>query len=1067
MAKRQNSDGQPKKKAKTSRKKTTRRQASKKQDVERHPITPEGLVGIGGVPSPGVSTGAVDKVKAQAATKMERAARLAGVAGGMRRNAGLMMNEFGPSQFNYSNTSLDAYHTSYATGNTMYGGGTRDIPTYFVMMNQQNGGVLYWPVSLREKYEWYRYFVRCCYIKTYNADVLMADGTTKSLKDIEIGDEVITGIGSVRRVKEKFERRFKEEKAVTLNAWCLHEPLQTTHHHPYYILRESSVKNDHKYKKEIDFNPEWVHAEHLNVGDYVLMAPVESDPNSKITTEEARFLGYYAAEGSIIWGKRCVGTDEDGKGYKWRQEKVKVPVGVSFTINLSEKDTLGAGILRTAKEVFGVDGRIVRERGNSVEIAVNGREVGEFCFYHVGTGSATKRLSSELVLSSNEARREYLVGYMEGDGCQYGAETTNCGKIVIGTSSPFLATQTQVMAIGAGVMCRIAKYKRTPNSGFNGESPKTDQWHITIPRWSAEKLVTSSDKWECVAKHTYEQKRCAFFIGGYAAFKIKEITYSQEDDTVYNIEVDAEGDEKSYVCNGMVTHNTDAYVGRAMELLSDLPMSKMTLRMPKLKSKRKQEEVQEYYEHMCDRINLFNVLQQILWEWNSIGNCFAFHEWSEKDKMWSKIVILPPEEVQCFTYPFSDNARVEYRPQKLIDIIKAADNKQGMGDDIAEQIISSVPEDVKKMIIDEDCIVLDSNPMAGGNVGSFVEHFARRRSPYMDLGVSVLERVLVPMLVKENFRYTQLAMATRNMTPKNKISAPGLTQPELDDLRTQIDLSYMDPDYSIVTNYEWDWEQIGAEGRILDLQGEYEMLENQVFAALGVTRELLTGEGTYSGNRITVEILNTVFLLTREMLQKYVEKSLFEPVAEAHEWYEKDRNGIKHYYYPRLSFNRLSIRDNQEVFENLFQLYQKGSLPISTIYELYNLDNDSIHEELKDTLFTVQDSTFNRAIEEINSEAGRALAERSDAVDQIGKYLGFKVKPAEGEGDFGGGDFGGEFGGGFGDEEAPAEGGGIGGFTNDEVGELTETIADDMPEGSTEEDVREVVKEVMTSEDTG
>jgi hypothetical protein len=501
---------------------------------------------------------------------------------------------------------------------------------------------------------------------------------------------------------------------------------------------------------------------------------------------------------------------------------------------------------------------------------------------------------------------------------------------------------------------------------------------------------------------------------------------------------------------------TDAYCGRAMELLCDLPMSKITLNLPKMVNEKLRDEIHEFFTYQCERINLFERMHQILFDYNCIGNVFAFHEWDADQKMWGKVVILPPEEVNCFTYPFSDNARIEYRPEKLLGIIKQAAEMPGeLTDPFMKSIIEKVPEDIKKMVQEQGCIVMDNDPFSGGEVGSFVHHFARRRAPYQDLGASVLERVLVPMLMKENFRYTQLALATRNMTPKNKISAVGLNAMELDDLRSQIDLSYMDPDYSVVTNYDWTWEQIGAEGRILDLTAEHEMIENHVFAGLGVTRELLTGEGTYSGNRITVEILNNVFLLTREMLTRYVEQTLFKPVADANGWYETNSRGIKKYWYPKLGFNRLTIRDNQEVFESLFQLYQKGSMPVDVIYELFNLDVESIHDKIKGELFTVKDSTFNRTVEEVNSEVGRKLVEVTDVVEKAANYLGLKMKsPEEQGGDGMGGD---DMGGGdmsdindIGQPEELAGGGG--------VNQIADHVVEHIPEDATRDDVKAIVE---------
>lgn len=524
---------------------------------------------------------------------------------------------------------------------------------------------------------------------------------------------------------------------------------------------------------------------------------------------------------------------------------------------------------------------------------------------------------------------------------------------------------------------------------------------------------------------------------------------------------------------------TDAYIGRSLELLSDLPMSKLTLSVPKSVPKKNREEVMDFFTAQLEEINAFQLLLDILWETNMIGNVYIFHEWDEKKEMWTKAVVLPPEEVYVFEYPFGQTARVEYRPERLVSMIKSQEGgdlsgaSMGVPDgeecdrgDLNREILERIPKDLKDMVEKKGCIVMDTDPMTG----SFVHHIARRKSPYLDLGASALERVLVPMLQKEHYRYTQLSLASRNMTPKNVVTAEGLMPDELDDLRTQVDLSYMDPEYTIITNYPVTWEQIGAQDRLIDLTREYETIDNQIFAALGVTRELLTGDGMFSGNKITIEILNTMFLLSREILKDYLEKQLFKPICEKKGWYTEDKNGVKKYWYPHVGFNRLTIRDNAEVFDSLFQLYQKGSLPVEVIYELFNLDSDRMAEKLKKDLFTVNDATFNRMVEEINSEVGRAVVEQSDAVEKAIKYLGFKEQaPAEEEGGFDGGGFGGSFGG----EENSGGGAFGGGFQDDgsseqdpskgapqeEVDNIVNEVSKALEPGATEEDVKKVIEE--------
>ncbi len=1109
-----------------------------------------------GMQSPGVSVGKIDREKMKTAKKLN--AQLYPNTGMWQVNTGVQ-----PS----------LYRTSYMNAG-LATGAFGDVPLYFVLMNEQNGGIIYWPVTLKEKYSWYRYFYRCLFADKDLCHILMANGTLKDIRDIEKGEQLITGIGTIKTVRETFKRKVKG-KSVKIKAMGLQNPITSTHHHPFYVLdnRQVEVKGGNGKKlvqKDIDFKPEWVHAENIKKGDYVLMPTYNDKIDNSINEIKGRLLGYYAAEGSIVWGERCIGTEKNGKGYKWGQEKKKVPVGVAFTLNKTEKDTVAKAIIDAGLEGFGVEGKIVRERDNHIEVLISSREVGEFCLYHVGVGSLKKKLSKELVKSRKGVKRQFIIGYAEGDGHQNDDKTTNNGKLIIGTSSKDLASQVQFMAISCGLVCRLAKYKRTKNSGY--KATLDHYYRLEIPHNSANEIYKDSVRWATIGGE--QRNRGALVIGDYVAYKVTQVEINEnEEGYVYNLNIDAEGDENSFVCNGMIVHNTDPFVGQAIDLHTDLPLSKLSLHMPEV-PKTEAEEVAEKndstdatydkrcksiklrYEYMMDKLNLFEVLQQILHEFNVIGNCFPsnhrvhtsdgmlaiseirkgdlvltdkehyklvteisrrkvsenlysfdidgmlgieftptsehpifilqnnkrelkkakdieigdyievysnyilkdmnykeidgrfylkindislkyydgyvynfeveedhtycvenimthncfiFSEWNENKKIWDRLVILPPEEIQIYPIPFSDISRVEYRPERLMAIVQQV-KSSGLFqiNEEEEEFLEYVPQEILDMVMEKEAIVLDTDP----NSGSFVHHLSRKRTQYMDLGISIIERVLVPLLQKEHYKYTQLGLASRNMTPKNKISAPGLSVPELDDLREQVDLSYLDPDYSIITNYDWTWDLIGADNRLLDLAREYETIENQMMAGLGVTRELLTGEGSYAGSKITVEIINTRYLMTREILQNYVENYLFKPVADAHKDYYIDDFGYRQYLYPKLGFTRLSIRDNQETFDTLFQLYQKGSLPIKVIYELFNLNTNELHKEIEEDLFTVRDSQFNEVIREVYSAGASQLGEgKTDISEKLAKTLGITYEPVQEEGEEGG------FGGGFGEEE--------------------------------------------------
>jgi hypothetical protein len=242
----------------------------------------------------------------------------------------------------------------------------------------------------------------------------------------------------------------------------------------------------------------------------------------------------------------------------------------------------------------------------------------------------------------------------------------------------------------------------------------------------------------------------------------------------------------------------------------------------------------------------------------------------------------------------------------------------------------------------------------------------------------------------------------------------------------------------------------------------------------------------YSGGRITVEIMNTRYLLMREVLVNMVEDALFKPYADAHEFYEEDEDGIRTYFYPKMSFNRLTIRDNQEVFDSLFQLYQKGSMPIDVIYELFNLDSDKLHEQLVQDMFTVKDAVYNDMLRNIYNDVASQLVEQTDLPERIIQNMQgpngqpLKMKKPEGEGEEGGGFGEEESGGGFSDFSTPDEPQGAlfeendadtGEATNettdadedDLIGEFARDLADNLEGGTSREDVKNFIKQRLSS----
>ena len=475
-------------------------------------------------------------------------------------------------------------------------------------------------------------------------------------------------------------------------------------------------------------------------------------------------------------------------------------------------------------------------------------------------------------------------------------------------------------------------------------------------------------------------------------------------------------------------YRNDPFVGQAIDLHTELPLSKLRLGMPKAENRAIAEQALNFCVRWAKRVGLLHRMIEIVHDYHLVGEVFTFcedtspdmpeeityevkreldkngnpvdkkvkHEdhvereiaWLKKNyKGWTAIRVLPPEQIHMESFPFTDQKLIQLIPDsKTKDLISRAD----MGDPSAKKIAKTMPGDVVKAIRSGDNIPLNTDPDAG----SFVHYMARKKSQYEPRGHSILERCIRTLVYRDKLRQAQTSIASRHMTPIRIVYAEDMDATDVEELRDQIDLALADPDYSIVANYQINWEEMGADSRLLNLDGEYELSNRQLYAGLGVTEGLLSGESSHSGERISLEVINTRYMLLRELLQDMVEENMLKPMCRRMGFIET-KDGEDEVIYPTLSFTRLAIRDNRDTFDALFNLYQKGSLDIDVILELLNIDPVMTREKLKKDLFTLQDSTFNEVLRSVYGDAARDVAENSDAAQRIAGELGLIYQKKE------------------------------------------------------------------------
>lgn len=481
-------------------------------------------------------------------------------------------------------------------------------------------------------------------------------------------------------------------------------------------------------------------------------------------------------------------------------------------------------------------------------------------------------------------------------------------------------------------------------------------------------------------------------------------------------------------------YNNEPFVGQAIDLHTELPLSKVRLMMPESKSRDLAEASLRFCTKWADRIGLLQRLIEIIHEYYLIGEAYIFCEdsnpempqeithtirrrveadgtlteeaieredaldrtvqWMKKNyKGWTSIRILPPEQIHIETFPFTSEALIQLIPDsKTKHVLNMADQ----GDRNAQRVADSMDPTVVEAVRSGENITLNTDP----DGGSFVHYMANKKSQYEPRGHSILQRCMRTIVYWDKLRQAQTSIASRHMTPVRLVYAEDMDQGDTENLRDQIDLALQDPDYSIVTNFQVTWEEMNSNGRLLELSGEYDMIARQLYAGLGVTESLLNGESSYSGDRINLEVINTRYMLLRENIQRLVQEYFFKPMCRRMGFVEEDEDGNLDVIVPRLSFTRIALRDNQDTFDALFQLYQKGSLDIETVLDLLNLDPVTVFERLKRDFATLQDAQFNEVLRAIYSRAGDELVQNSDVVQVIADHLNLKYKKAPEAGRF-------------------------------------------------------------------
>jgi len=416
--------------------------------------------------------------------------------------------------------------------------------------------------------------------------------------------------------------------------------------------------------------------------------------------------------------------------------------------------------------------------------------------------------------------------------------------------------------------------------------------------------------------------------------------------------------------------------------------------------------VRNFYEVLCEDLDLLRWFRMINHETYLLGDCFPFLEvdcpicggsgWhgdsacEHEGGSFKRLIVLNPDFVEVFTNPIaSDNAITLIPDDELKDLVKGS----GPGSD-------RLAPDVRKMVMSGQPIPLDNMS---------VSHIKYGESGYRRYGISMIRRLFPILSYKTKLMTAQWIVAERMILPIKIVKVGTEERPaspmDISNVQSQLQATANDPNMVIVTHHAFDLQWVGPGSQVLQLSQEWDFINQEVLDGLGINKALLNAEGpVYSSAAIGAEIMIQRLEAWRSEMSKWAERHIFMPVAKMRGFVRENEWGEKEYIIPKIRWNPLNLRDMNQERNSIMQLYDKGLISRYRVLKEFNIDPDVEAEQIK----------YER-IEAISEAGPGGDAGAEGGLEGAlggggGLDLGGGLSPEMG-GDMGGGDLGGDLGG--------------------------------------------------------
>jgi hypothetical protein len=192
----------------------------------------------------------------------------------------------------------------------------------------------------------------------------------------------------------------------------------------------------------------------------------------------------------------------------------------------------------------------------------------------------------------------------------------------------------------------------------------------------------------------------------------------------------------------------------------------------------------------------------------------------------------------------------------------------------------------------------------------------------------------------------------KNMGKKMVLLSPNedhtISFEQMERLRDEAIASFEVNDTSIVvTNFSVSPDEIDltAQDKI-DVEGPLEIAQNNMSVGSGTPIGMISGDDSYGGNYLKMEVLTEEFFIQRSELSEFVENKIFKPIAAKKGFIVDDGFNNWDVIIPKLNFKIGTIVNSTEFRDLLKDLADGENIPYGLFLQYIGLDPEDIYQDL-------------------------------------------------------------------------------------------------------------------------